>query len=347
MKQRGDAALPGAPPQPATEPTQAADTGQDAASPPVDAAGDGDAAQAAPAPAAATSGARPPPPEKPAVLTTTTLGERGPNLPIGVLVGGQRVTAIHVREWTLGVEKKIGKHRSEAGAMAMTELLPIVLAEALHAIGPHNFDGMESIVERRMIASGLKFADALYAYVWLRYEALEHEPVAFDIKCPNCSTSFVFDADLASMDVRCVPIDTEDLRRRFPLRKPIKLHGKEVSELWIEPQTFGGLDAAFGEEARGDSAARDAAMIASSIVGADAFADLQTPFLVDPDQLDDMSKFDLEGLIRDIEDNTPGPVMALETKCAKPKCGIDLARLLQPDFDSFFARASLRTPRKT
>lgn len=271
-----------------------------------------------------------PPPSEPVEFKKITLAELGANLPCGVVSAGQRVKPFRLRPWRLKDEKHLGQLRDKRG-QRVGAFATEVLAYMVQTVGPHAFDAMAP-VERKMVLSGMYMADILYMYLYLRYEALgSDEPVPMMLVCPHCRQQSRFDADLGSMEVETVSEGALDLRWIDQLRDGIEIEGQMRQNLWLQPLVWSsveGLDMGAG--------ARAVPYIQASICGAEGCS--RNPFAITESELDEMTKFDMEGLATSIGSRAPGPVMIIKTDC--PKCRLELTQMLDWGYDSFFSRTS-------
>lgn len=287
-------------------------------------------------PSATPSGPQPPP-THPVLMSVTTLGQLGSQLPVGVVNPGigKRVKPFRLRQFRMKQEKELGELRENGRGMSFGKFVSEVMAKMVQTVGHHTFDSMGE-KERKLVLAQMTMADVLYMYVWLRHEAMgADEPVVLPVTCPGCRHMFQVDADLGTLEVRTVPAEALDLRRTASLRDGLTIHGKQCSNLWLDAVPWRMADSpAFMRPGE-----REALVINHSIVGAEG-VDLN-PFLMTDAELDEMTKFDLEGLMRDIDDNSPGPIMVVKSNC--PACKSEVGRMIDWGYDSFFSRSSRRS----
>jgi hypothetical protein len=266
------------------------------------------------------------------------LRDLGPQLPVGFEVPGEpaRSRLFRLRRFLLKDEKHLGGLREKKG-LTMGAFVNGVLAHMLHTVGPHSFDAMKER-DRGPIITQMAMADVLYVYLYLRYEALgADEPVAMQLKCPNCRVDFTFKGDLGSVAVRVVPDGTKSLRRSYQLRDGVMIQGRQTNMLYLEPLKWGAFERP--EFNIHNRALREAATVRHSIVGAEGW-DSKYPFVFTDSDMDELTKYDLEGLIADIEENSPGPQMVIEAECAT--CRASFRAMMDWGYDSFFSRSSQR-----
>lgn len=279
-----------------------------------------------------------PPPNTPVVYETTTLKELSNNLPIGILQGDVRSCVFRMRKFIGKYEREIAEMRKRKRGIGFGDFATEVLVKMVHTVGPHNFDELNES-QRRLELHKMCFADVLYMWLYLRYETLgEDEPVVLDITCPSCSHAFTFYADLGSLEVKVAPELVADLRSIYELRDGIPIKGENRYSLWVAPMTWG---AAIHDKLIG--VANELAIIRASVCGAEG--DNLVPFRLTQAALDEMTKYDLEGLKDHIAADSPGPVMAVEADCER--CNQQIARSLDWGWDGFFSRQARRRTGKS
>jgi len=263
-----------------------------------------------------------------------TLAQLGPNLPIGVSIpGGERSRAFRVRPYKMKHEKALAELRNEAKGVNIGKFVADVLALMLQTVGPHNFDTMKD-GDRQLAINQLSMPDVLYLYLYLRYDALGDEPVMMQVKCPNCSDEYRWYGDLGTLEVKVITDGTSDLTRIYSMRDKMAFRGKEVDKLKLGLIKW---DAFQRPEFQKVSSMQNAT-ITASIIGIEGLEYVPGTFQMASDDLDDMSKYDMAGLIRDIEENTPGPQLAVEPQC--PTCKYEARMMIDWSWDSFFARSA-------
>lgn len=260
------------------------------------------------------------------------LKAQGAELPVGLVVDGKRVRTFRLRPFRLKQEKAISKLKADSKAATIGKFVCGVLSLMVQTVGPHNFDNMND-GHRQLIISQLTMADVLYLWVYLRYEALAQEPVTMNIPCPSCRNEYKWYGDLGTMDVRVVNNDVVSTTREFKLRDGVELGGAARSILKLDMIKW---DSLMRRDVV-DKQSQEAAIIAGSIVGIEGIE--RTPFFMLENELDEMTKWDIEGLTREISDNTCGPQMDIQPEC--PACKYKGVMMLDWGYDSFFARSVL------
>lgn len=271
-------------------------------------------------------------PAKPQFVVKT-LSELGPNLPVGAAAAGERVRPFRVRPYKMKQEKALASLRDDAKGNNIGTFVADALALMLQTVGPHNFDTMKD-GQRQLVINQLSMPDVLYLYLYLRYEALGDEPVLMLVRCAACTTEFKWYGDLGSMDVKVVEDSKTELVRTYELRDPMMFRGQMVSKLKLGLIKWD----VFSRPEFQSRGSMQNATISASIVGVEGHDALPGTFQVASNDLDDMTKFDMSGLIRDIEQNTPGPQLDIEPEC--PSCQHKQKMMLDWSWDSFFARSA-------
>lgn len=270
---------------------------------------------------------------KPLPFEVRELRAQGPNLPVGLVVGGQRSRLFRLRPFKLKQEKALAKLREKAKGGTVGQFVCDALASMVQTLGPHNFDAMKE-GERQIAINQLTMADVLYLWVYMRFDALGEEPVAMTIRCRSCTNEYKWFGDLGSMDVRVLHDSTIDTSRTYKLRDGVAFAGAERHVLKLDMMKWDFFSRNFNNK---DS--QSALAIMGSIVGIEGVD--RNPFQMTENDLDEMSKFDIGGITRDIEDNTVGPQMDIEPQC--PSCNHKSRMMLDWGYESFFSRSALPT----
>lgn len=264
----------------------------------------------------------------------TTLAELGPNLPIGLRSpSGSYETRLSARRWTLKEEKQLARFKAEESTY--TKYVSTVLGTMLSRIGPANFDEVTDIYARKVAVGQMYMADVFYAYVWLRIQAIGPELVV-PVKCRKCNTEFNFTGDLNTTEV-IIPADKEKVEWEFFLRDPIQVRSKTVSGFRIGQQIWARVESTDASD--GDKAS----IIMNSVRG--FVGDLDPngkPYDLDisSNELDELSKYDLEKLSRELNNKFLGANMTLDVTCVSEKCANMWVVPLNWMYDSFFAVSS-------
>lgn len=281
------------------------------------------------------------PADKPAnKIVKTTLGEWGAKLPIGVEMEGTDAAPVkpfRLRDFTTAREKEVGRLKDKSKKnKSLGTFVSDVLTVMVQTVGPHNFDKMDE-KQRRLALAMLRFPDVMYLWCYLRYESMDHEPIAMHIKCPYCGHGYRFDADMATMDVKVLPEGGKVLSRLTTLKKGIII--RDTKRGWVKWTVPRWALFESNELAVKNQTEREAVMARNTIVDAEGFvSDSGTPLMVLDDEIDTLYKYDRAGLFQDIEEYTPGPVMTIETTCEGPGCGEELRQMIDWRYESFFTR---------
>jgi len=277
---------------------------------------------------------QPPEPEEGHVpdVSSSTFEEWGQRLPIGVLQGGSLHRDFAFRRWTMKEERALEKMRKKNRRLSMGALVTNVLAYMLTRLGPYDFETLDD-GQRRMVVNQMWMPDVMYAYIYLRIEALGPE-VKFPVECDKCGHKWKFAADLSRTDVT-IAENPEALVRSHELRDgivPPPGAGDEVAHtVLLQPPTWQAMSALKQDGNMGDVKL----FLMSSAMR--KIGEGRIPAI--PDVLEGLTKFDLEHLQRVIDDLTPGPELVLEVDC--PSCDHENKRSLDWSWDFFFTASSL------
>lgn len=270
----------------------------------------------------------------PRIQLVSTLHTQGPQLPIGTLDGitGELHKTLVPRRWNLKLEKQLGKLRDEnkdAGArfaaMVIATLYERVGGLAFDEAGPKDKHAWNKAL---MSISQMWFPDVLYAFVWLRRQVAGSE-IDVNLACPFCGTVVTLRADIDTMDVTSVA-KIEDAYWEYKLSDPITIRGKAVERLRMQPTRFSAL-----ENTPAD--AQDAGTMKSAIIWHSIKEVIgQEGIALTENELEDMSKRDIEMITDKIDSTSPGPDMSVSHTCLKPGCKREFTRALNWSYDNFF-----------
>lgn len=287
----------------------------------------------------ATSGTDDKAPKEPEkTKRTVLLKDLGANMPLGISITDGFARDIAVKPWRMKEERELGGLRDANRDSNMAQYVGMVLATLCSKLGHHNFDGMK-FAERRVVIGQMYMGDVFYAYIWLRVQTMGNE-LKLKLTCPQCELKFDYTADLESVEVITAD-DLDALKWDYKLKHPFKLRGKDVANLTLGPARWNGMEMmSQGTTGRNMGEAKAGIIQGSICAIPDWLDDQKKPqsIMLGPDELDEMSKFDLERLTTLIDDNALGPNMAVEDKCTK--CGRNFMLPIDWSYDSFFGDSS-------
>jgi len=266
-----------------------------------------------------------------------TVGELGDRLPIGILKDGVLYRDIDARPFTMKHERVLGAIRDKQRQNNVAKFASIVISQLCTKIGHHDFESMKES-ERLLAVSQMWMPDVYYVYVWLRIRSIGSE-LSMQLTCPSCANEFQYIGELDTVEVRVPAQEGEDvLSWDYTLRDPFELRNKKVEGFKMGMSRWGSLEpvttGAF------NSGEAKAALIRGSvheIHGWDSVA-------LGSDELDDMSKYDVENISVSIDENRFGPDLALSADC--PRCNQKIGTMIDWGYDSFFSTSS-RSRRST
>lgn len=257
-------------------------------------------------------------------LPKQTLGERGFLMPVGIVGSDTRLNkGFAFRPWRMKEERALGALRDQ-NRMNVAQFVSIVLGTMLTRLGPHDFESM-TLEQRRVHVGQMFLPDVYYTYMRLRLEALGPE-LKVQMPCPRCGKDFSMGADLSTTEVSYLD-DLTDFSVDYTLKRPFVVRGQEVCRILFGLPRWNALESVQGGSMN-TGEAKSALILGSikAIEGMDA--------LLAPHELDDLSKLDLETILRLLDDGQPGPVMSLEAVC--PHCQSKFDQSLDWGYDSFF-----------
>lgn len=258
-----------------------------------------------------------------------TAGELQNTMPVGVDTGGgARERGFGFKPWRGRDERIIGAMRDKNRSMPPGQFTTRVLAHFLTHWGGKSFDGLDDREKWHTLASSY-MADVLYAWCALRRAALG-DTFAAELACPVCRHRFEFDGDLSALPVLAAD-DDDNLRIPHQLKGSFEYLGKEASTLVLAPSRWV-IYEALGKEGLNIGAIK-LRTIAASVVAVDG-----VDARLAAEQLDDLTKLDLEELYTAIADNQPGPDLRIKTVC--PACGMQIDRSFSWGYEAFFSATS-------
>lgn len=279
--------------------------------------------------------------EKTEGIKRVTLLEQGPVLPIGVETQAGLGTDIATRNWTFKQERHLGDRRKQMGDEGdnLARYVSSVLVTMCPSLGGQDFSNAQEQDFNELKVGQMWLPDVMYAYVWLRYKALGHE-LPLTLVSPYTKQKFDWVGDLNTLTVK-VPATPKDAYWDYKLRNPFEIRGKMVENLVMGPQRWNMVETL--NPGNATDAVAKAAAIKSSIHGLKELGD--DPIVLMDNDLDDMTKLDIETMSHLIDLNGVGPVMVLEVDDATVPVspGNEPKKFLtQVDwrYDNFFAISS-------
>jgi hypothetical protein len=264
-------------------------------------------------------------------IKKTTLKELGKNLPLGVLdKDNKHNKCLSFKPWRMKEEKELGRLAQENKNTNIGRHISMILATMCEKIGPHDFSQMK-FEEKIIIISQMFVGDVFYAYCDLRKENIGNI-LEMIVPCPRCGHQFDFSADLNTLEV--ITAESQDeMTWEYDLKHPIEIRGKKITGFKLGLPLWNTIEGAVDTGA-GEACVKDR-VIRGCIRGIKG--DNKT-IIITPEELDELSKFDIERLVRKIDNNVLGPVMTLECKC--DKCQAEIVKPIDWRKESFFGDSS-------
>jgi hypothetical protein len=262
---------------------------------------------------------------------TVTMAERGPVLPVGIRTpSGDLARDLVARPWKTKDERALGKLKKPN--MSMAGYVATLIGYMFNRIGVHEWQPDSPMPERLVMINQMYMGDVFYAYMWLRREVIGNE-LHMNVECPSCKKGFRFEGDLGSTMVQCVH-DANGLDQSYTLKDPIDVRKKRVTVFRMRPPRWGALLLKDGDSL--NEATAKIATIRSSIVG---FNDDPNEISLSDDELDELSKKDLEGISSLLNTDYLGPRMVVEGEC--PRCEAPFKQMIDWSYGGFFTSSSV------
>lgn len=261
-----------------------------------------------------------------------TMAERGPVLPVGIKTpSGDLARDLVARPWKTKDERALG--RLKKPNMSMAGYVATLIGYMFARVGVHEWQqDSPPLPERLVVINQMYMGDVFYAYMWLRREVIGNE-LHMNVECPSCKKGFRFEGDLGSTMVQCVH-DEHGLNQTYTLKNPIEVRKKNVTMFRMRPPRWGALSLKEGEAL--NEATAKIATIRSSIVGLN---DDPNEITLTDDELDELSKKDLEGVSALLNTDYLGPRMVVEGDC--PRCEAPFKQMIDWSYGGFFTSSSV------
>jgi hypothetical protein len=199
----------------------------------------------------------------------------------------------------------------------------------LSRFGDIDFENIKD-QERHNTISQAFMANVYYSYVYLRREALGPD-INMQIRCPAChKLQKSIQGNLDTLEVSTAE-SLADAEWRYTLLDPLSIRGGVVKMLRMGPAKWFSIERLPAQRGLNFGVAK-AALIQGSLLGTDSERTVLTE-----DDLDGLSKRDLENLTRLMDKYHVGPNMAVEVTCP---CGEEIRSSLDWSYDSFFSTSS-------
>lgn len=271
---------------------------------------------------------------KNAKTTVRTLVEVGSNLPHGIAGGdGKPRRELVCKPWRGREEREIAKMRAK-GRNDPASFASRLLGFMFTTVGPYDFEN-KTDDEKMAIISSMSAGDVLYMYLLLRYLCIGKE-VSIKSSCDHCGRGFTFIADLETLEIRGVD-SAQDGNWTYVLSDPFEMRGEKAEALDMMQMPWATMENTIRKSVKGDSESLQVKLdvLIGCILGRHG-ADHDSVLRIE--DLDDMSKRDIERLTAQIEDSHVGPIMQLTDRC--PSCGMEFVQNLEWAYDNFFGASS-------
>lgn len=259
-----------------------------------------------------------------AALVQTTLGARGPMLPLG-LPGLLGVTGFSLRPATVGLAKRLGALRERKDLKAKAgQLIAHLVGASLYSLGGQVFDQTpEGTAAAALAVSKLSAADVMYICLSIILEG--GDPLHIDGgACHACATALGRIAvDVGTVETTTLVGAHADLpRARVGLLRPLVTARGSATTVLLRPPTWGETFWDVPAADLGNGAAIQARLLLACVEATDSEA---VPRIL-PGFLDDVPVRLAAQIVAALEKITPTPDMRVEVAC--PACGAENARAL-------------------
>lgn len=260
----------------------------------------------------------------------------GGKMPLGIPITDGYARDIVVRPWRMKEERELGALRDANRDNNMAQYVGMVLSTLCSKMGHHNFDDMK-MAEKQLVVGQMFMGDVFFVYIWLRIQTLGNE-LKLKLTCPTCGKKFDYMADLGTVEVT-IADDVNTCKWDYTLKHPFKLRNKDVSKLILGPARWNGMEM-MNVSGQNMGEAKNGIIQGSICAIPDWKDDKGEPqaIALGPDELDELSKFDLERLTTLIDEHALGPSMAVEDKCGS--CHKSFTLPIDWSYDSFFGDSS-------
>lgn len=267
-----------------------------------------------------------------------TLSDLGMFMPLGISSPDGMVKSFGVKPWRFKEEKQLAELMGKKKSSNLAEYVSIVLSTMCTHIGQHNFEEMRW-EEKLLLISQMWMGDVFYIYIMLRKEAIGRE-LNLRPTCPSCGESFDFTGDLDSIEVKTASA-LKNAQWEYKLKTPFNIRGKKAEKFIMGPPRWNNIEMLKDNDPDLNVAAK-ITLIRGCIHSIEGLGEQHV--LVE-EELDELSKFDMETISNDIDENSIGPSMFLETKCPRNACpGRRSEKLFRQEIDwrykSFFGISS-------
>lgn len=263
----------------------------------------------------------------------STLGERGPLLPIGITdTAGQVHREIAFKRWSGGVMRELGRLRGETRELSMSEHVGMVLSVLATKMGPHDFTTMKDD-DKKFAIHQMWTGDVFYAYCYARRQSLGAQLV-IDMTCPFCRHEFKFDGDLDTLTV--VSVDKlDEAYWEYDLEEPVTIRGKKAKTLSMGPAKW--FHVATAQIASSlDFEGGKLAMVGGTIRGVKG----KEQYPLTTEEVDSLGGLDIENIIGKLDENHIGAELKLDVTCPRQACAKKIVQPIDWGYQSFFGSSS-------
>ena len=279
-------------------------------------------------------------------FSNSTLGLLGPTLPIGVLTGNPPMLekGFAFKPYRMKEERELDRIRNRKGGSSTHPGKTVldVLAYMLTEWGGDPEFSSRPYKHRVEAIRNAFMADVLYAYVWLRCEAMG-SVLGMSVTCPTCSYEWNWQTDLEGLEIEVVDRTDQLVNKDYNLGTSILFGENEYDLLEVQPPVWAAVCDIKQNARRGGVGDIKAKMIRSCVRQAMCTSnDKAMPVTMTTAFMDEMTKRDVESLAQFINDEFPSVDLSMLIEC--PSCGAENLNQVQWNWDFFFSSSSLPNP---
>lgn len=261
------------------------------------------------------------------------LKELGPVLPMGLEVNGELKRNLETKRWTFKEEKKLGELKKDEKGEGMGRYVTKLISSLFKTFAGLDFEKI-SLEEKILRLSQAWGGDIFYAYCWLRYKTLGNI-LRLNLKCSRCKKDFIFDVDLGTIEVSYAD-KIEPFTFDYELEEPFEIRKQKVKGFKIQPPKWNMYEKTteLGEFTKGEGQIKQS-LIHNCIYG---LIGEEKQIILMQEELDEMTKIDIEKLSSKIDDVNLGPDMSVDAVCSN--CKYEFKSMISWGYDNFFGVSS-------
>lgn len=268
----------------------------------------------------------------------TTVGELGPTLPMGVVVGNPPQLERHfdTKDYYWEEEQELNKIRNKKEGpgqhpgKTVTEVLNFMLTSWG---GKKDFQTTNTKNRRQAVDSAF-MTDVLFAYVYLRIQALG-SIYTTEVNCAACGHDWTWRTDLNGAEVT-VPEKPQDLDKEYKLIKQVKFGDKVYDTVHLRPPPWSAVS--HHPMGRSNAGQVKSNLMMAAVRGLSNSKDRKQRAIGMSTHVK-LTKLDYEMLVMFVDRQFPSVDLNFQIECES--CGAEFLHMMQWNFDFFFSGSSL------